>query len=428
MAVDFVKELKWRGLIHSVTPGTEDRLKAGPVTGYAGFDPTSSSLQIGNLVPIIMLTHLQRAGHKPIALVGGATGMVGDPSGKDEERNLMSPDEIRGNVERFKVQLRHFLDFDKGPLAAEMVNNYDWFEGMKFLEFLRDVGKHLTVGYMLAKDSVQNRMESGISFTEFSYQLLQGYDFLHLYQHKRCELQLGGSDQWGNITAGCELIRRKAGGEAFALTCPLITRSDGTKFGKSAAGERIWLDPRLTSPYRFFQFWLNAADDDASKWLRVFSLLPEAEVLDIEAKHKAAPHTRALQHALARDLCTRVHSEQDYRRAMQTSEILFGDGTTEALQGLAEDDLLAAMEGVPRATVSRDELSRGINVVELLSARTGIFASKGEAKRMLAGGGVSVNKAKIADAGASVNAERLLQGKYLLVQKGKKNYHLVVAE
>jgi tyrosyl-tRNA synthetase len=427
MPIDFVGELRWRGMVHDLTPGTEERLKRGAVTGYAGFDPTASSLQIGNLVPIMMLVHLQRAGHKPIALVGGATGMVGDPSGKSAERNLLSADEIRHNVDCFKVQLGHFLDFGSGPTAAEMVNNYDWFENVKFLDFLRDVGKHLTIGYMLAKDSVQNRMDAGISFTEFSYQLLQGYDFLHLYQHKHCELQIGGSDQWGNITAGCELIRRKLGAEAFALTCPLITKSDGTKFGKSAAGERLWLDGTLTSPYKFYQFWLNAPAADAGKYIRTFTLLPQEQIAALEQEQAKTPQLRPLQKTLARDITVRVHSEADYQTAVGASEILFSDGTTDTLKGLSEKDLLAAMEGVPRASVPRSELEAGMNVADLL-ARAGVFASKGEAKRMLAGGGVSINKSRVANAEVSVTAAMLLNSRYLLVQKGKKSYYLVVAE
>lgn len=428
MSTDFVNELQWRGMVHDMTPGTAERLRAGMVTGYAGFDPTASSLQIGNLVAITLLVHLQRAGHKPLALVGGATGMIGDPSGKSAERNLLSIDEVRHNAECIRAQLSRFLDFGSGPNSADIVNNYDWFAPIKYLEFLRDIGKHLTIGYMLAKDSVQQRLDAGISYTEFSYQLLQAYDFLWLYENRGCILQVGGSDQWGNITSGTELVRRKAGGQAFALTCPLITKSDGTKFGKTAAGERLWLDGALTSPYRFYQFWINASDSDAARWIRVFSLYSEQQVRQFETEHAAAPHTRVLQNALARDLVGRVHSEADYRSAVQTSEILFGNGAAEALSSLSERDILAAMEGVPKADVSRDQLAAGIPAIDLLSASTGIFASKGEARRMITGGGVSVNKVKLADPAALVNASGLLQGKYLLVQKGKKNYHLIVAQ
>lgn len=428
MSIDFLEELQWRGMVHDCTPGADERLRNGMVTGYAGFDPSAPSLQIGNLVPIMMLVHLQRAGHKPLALVGGATGLIGDPSGKSAERNLMTVEEVKENAERFRAQLAHFLDFGDGPNTAEIVNNYDWFVDMRFLDFLRDVGKYLTVGYMIAKESVQQRLEAGISFTEFSYQLLQAYDFYWLYTKRGCELQVGGSDQWGNITSGTELVRRKAGGEAFALTCPLITKADGTKFGKSAAGERIWLDPKLTSPYRFYQFWLNAADDDAARYLRVFTLLPREQIQALEQQHASAPHTRALQKALARDMCVRVHSEEAYQRAVQASEILFGGGTAEALTSLPEDDLLAALEGVPRSGISRDELSDGVNVIDLLAAKTTICASKGEARRLLKGGGVSVNKVRVSDEATAYTTDALLDGRYLLVQKGKKNYFLVVAE
>ncbi len=428
MSVDFLEELRWRGMVHDCTPGADERLRKGMVSGYAGFDPTARSLQIGNLVPIMMLAHLQRAGHKPLALVGGATGLIGDPSGKSAERNLMTVEEVRENAARFREQLSHFLDFGEGPGAAEIVNNYDWFAEMRFLDFLRDVGKYLTVGYMVAKESVQQRLEAGISFTEFSYQLLQAYDFYWLYTNRGCELQVGGSDQWGNITSGTELIRRKASGEAFALTCPLITKADGTKFGKSAAGERIWLDPELTSPYRFYQFWLNAADDDAGRYLRVFTLLPREQIEALEQQHAAAPHTRVLQKALARDMCVRVHSEDAYQRAVRASEILFGGGAADALASLPEDDLLAALEGVPRFTVSREELSGGVNVIDLLAAETAICSSKGEARRLLKGGGIRVNKVRVADEETAYAADALLDERYLLVQKGKKNYFLVVAE
>lgn len=423
MSTDFVAELEWRGMVHTMTPGTAEKLHSGFVAGYAGFDPTAASLQIGNLVPIMMLLHLQRAGHKPFALVGGATGMIGDPSGKNAERNLLGEEEIRYNIERFKVQLAHFLDFDCGERSAELVNNYDWFASMGFLEFLRDIGKHLTVGYMLAKDSVQSRLESGISFTEFSYQLLQGYDFYWLHKNRNCILQVGGSDQWGNIVSGTELIRRKSGGEAYALTCPLVTRADGTKFGKSAAGERIWLDPAMTSPYRFYQFWLNCSDEDASRFLRVFTVLPREEIEGLEQEHAQAPHTRVLQKALARDITIRVHSEQDYAAAVETSRILFGQGTEESLRNLSESDLLSVFDGIPQFELDRGGLEQGVPLVELLvSAR--VFTSKGEARRMVDGGGVSINKVKMAAVDEPVGIGHLLNNRYLLIQKGKKHYFL----
>ena len=426
--MNFIEELKWRGMIHDIMPGTEELLQQRKVTGYVGFDPTAASLQIGNLVAIMLLVQFQRAGHMPIALVGGATGMIGDPSGKSEERNLLSVDEIRFNLECFKKQLSKFLDFSSGSNRAIIVNNYDWFKDVQFLDFLRDAGKHLTVNYMIAKDSVKSRLESGISFTEFSYQLLQAYDFYWLYKNNDCVLQMGGSDQWGNITAGCELIRRKDGAEAFALTCPLLTKSDGTKFGKSAAGEKIWLDPAMTSPYRFYQFWLNCADDDARRFIRIFTLLSREEIEGICRQHDAAPHERPLQKALARDITVRVHSEADWRTAVESSSVLFGEGTTEALKKLSEQDLLSMFEGVPQVSIAKSELEGGANIVDFLSVKTSILASKGEAKRLIQNGGVSVNKMKVADAAFSVTSDLLLNGKYILVQKGKKNYVLVKAE
>lgn len=428
MAIDFVEELQWRGMVHDVTPGTAERLRQGMVCGYAGFDPTAPSLQIGNLLPVMMLLHLQRAGHKPLALVGGATGMIGDPSGKSEERNLMTLEQVHDNVERFKKQLSRFLDFDNGPTAAQIVNNYDWFKNMSMLDFLRDAGKHLTISYMMAKDSVQSRLESGISFTEFSYQLLQGYDFYHLYNHHDCILQIGGSDQWGNITAGTELIRRKCGGDGYALTCPLLTKADGTKFGKSAAGERIFLDAALTSPYKFYQFWMNCSDVDASRFIRVFTLLTRQEIETLEQQHAQAPHERLLQRTLAEDITIRVHSRQDLDAAVEASQILFGSGTTETLKKLSEQDLLSIFEGVPRFTLGRAELKQGINIIELLAGPAAVFPSKGEARRMIQGGGVSVNKTKITDESSALDTQMLLSDRYLLVQKGKKNYYLGVVE
>jgi tyrosyl-tRNA synthetase len=397
----------------------------GPCAGYVGFDPTAPSLQIGNFATIMLLVHFQRAGHKPIALVGGATGMIGDPSGKSEERKLLSPEEIDYNLGRFKVQLSKFLDFGGGPTGAEIVNNYDWFKDMGFLEFLRDAGKHLSVNYMLAKDSVQSRLTTGISFTEFSYQLLQGYDFYWLYKNLGCAVQMGGSDQWGNITAGCELIRRKAQGNAFALTCPLITKADGTKFGKSEAGEKIWLDPAMTSPYKFYQFWLNVSDDEALKYLKVFSVLSSEEIEGLRISHESAPHERALQKALAKEVTVRVHSEADYAAAVESSRILFGDGTTEALKKITENDLLSMFEGVPQFTLAKSDLEGGIGVIDLLAGKTAIIASKGEAKRLIQNGGVFINKTKVTEGSNAMGMADLIGGRYIVVQKGKKNYFLV---
>jgi tyrosyl-tRNA synthetase len=428
MNFDFVKELQWRGMIHDIMPGTDDRLNRGMCCGYAGFDPTAQSLQIGNLVAIMLLVHLQRAGHKPIALVGGATGMIGDPSGKSEERNLLSIDELKHNQECFKKQLGKFLDFGSSKNSAEIVNNFDWFKDIGFLDFLRDVGKHLTICYMMAKDSVQNRLEAGISYTEFSYQLLQAYDFFWLYTNKKCELQMGGSDQWGNITAGCELVRRKAQGDAFAIVAPLLTKSDGTKFGKTAAGERIWLDPTMTSPYKFYQFWLNASDDDAPKFLKTFSTKPKEEVDALEQEHAKAPHQRILQKALAKEVTIRVHSEQDYNGAVEASEILFGGGTADTLKRLSEKEFLNVFEGVPQDNIAKADLVSGVNIIEFLAGKTTILPSKGEARRLIQNGGVSINKEKVADINFSVSESLLLNNKYLLIQKGKKNYHLVIVE
>lgn len=424
--MNFIEELQWRGMVHDVTPGTEEKLTTMSCAGYAGFDPTASSLHIGHMIPIMLLMHFQRCGHKPIALVGGATGMIGDPSGKSMERNLLSPDIIAHNQECIKKQLSKFLDFS-GDCAAEIVNNYDWFKNFNFLEFLRDVGKHLTVNYMVAKDSVKNRWDNGISFTEFSYQLLQAYDFYHLYTTKNCVLQIGGSDQWGNITSGTELVRRKASGDAFALTCPLLKRADGKKFGKSEGGQSVWLDPELTSPYKFYQYWMNTADEDAPNLLKIFTLMSIEEIVAIQSEHAKAPHERAMQKALARDVTVRVHSLQDYNAAVEASEILFGKGTTESLKGLSESDFLSVFDGVPKAEISRDSLAAGIPVVELISEKTPMFPSKGEAKRMIAGGGVSLNKEKISDSAMIVSTDRLMNDKYLLFQKGKKSYFIVVA-
>ncbi len=412
-------------MLQDKTPGIEEKLKKGSIAGYAGFDPTAPSLHIGHLIPIMLLVHFQRAGNKPIALVGGATGMIGDPSGKSIERNLLSQEELRFNQDCIRKQLSKFLDFTERENAAELVNNYDWFGEMKFLEFLREIGKHLTISYMMAKDSVQNRLESGISFTEFSYQLLQGYDFLWLYENKQCVLQMGGSDQWGNITSGTELVRRKVSGECYALTCPLLTRADGKKFGKSEGGESVWLDPNLTSPYKFYQYWLNASDEDAVKYAKIFSLLSREEIAELQRQQKQNPHERPMQKSIARDITIRVHSEDDYKMAVEASQILFGKATTESLRSLDEKSLLDIFEGVPRATVSRSEVESGLSLVDLLAEKSGWFASKGEVRRLLKAKGVSVNKMGPADEQTQVTADMLLKSKYLLVQKGKKNYYLV---
>ncbi|MBD3346973.1 MAG: tyrosine--tRNA ligase [Chitinivibrionales bacterium] len=422
-----IEELRWRGMIQDITPGAEEQLEQGAKTVYGGFDPTASSLQLGNLVPIMLLLHFQRAGHKPLALVGGATGMIGDPSGKSAERNLLSPDTVKNNLERFKKQLEKFLDFDCGDTSAEVVNNYDWFKDFRFLDFLRDVGKHLTINYMIAKESVKQRMETGLSYTEFSYQLLQAYDFVWLYKNKHCTFQVGGSDQWGNMTSGTELVRRILGKEAHVATCPLLTKADGTKFGKTEGGERIWLDPSMTSPYKFYQFWLNAADEDAKRFIRIFTLKSKEEIESLESEHARAPHLRTLQKALAKDITIRVHSEEDYRASVEASEILFGKGTTEALRKLSEEDLLSVFEGVPQNVISRTELEQGIPLIELLATKASVFSSKGEARRMLTGGGVSVNKEKITDIDTVISTDVLLNNRYILVQKGKKNYYLIIA-
>ena len=422
-----IEELRWRGMLQDIMPGTEEQLNKEMTSAYIGFDPTSDSLHIGSLVPILLLVHLQKAGHKPIALVGGATGMVGDPSGKSEERNLLSEDILLHNQAGVKKQLEKFLDFDASkPNAAEMVNNYDWFKEIDFLSFIRDVGKHITVNYMMSKDSVRKRIEgeSGISFTEFTYQLIQGYDFYWLYKNKNCKLQMGGSDQWGNITTGTELIRRKMGGEAYAFTCPLVTKADGGKFGKTEKGN-IWLDAKKTSPYQFYQFWLNASDDDAKKWIKLFTLLSKETIDALVSEHEAAPHQRLLQKKLAEELSVFVHGREDYDFAVKASEILFSNDTAAVLQSLNEEQLLQVLDGVPTVNISKEQLEAGCDFVSFL-ADSQIFPSKGEAKKMLQAGGLSVNKVKIGLEKASLAAEDLLQGKYVLVQKGKKNYYLVI--
>jgi tyrosyl-tRNA synthetase len=424
---NLIAELKWRGLIQDMMPGTEEQLCKEPTSAYVGFDPTADSLHIGSLIPIVILKHLQNFGHKPVALVGGATGMVGDPSGKSEERNLLSKDILDKNVTGVKQQLSKFLDFNSGKSnAAEMVNNYDWFQNISFLDFIRDVGKHISVNYMMAKDSVKKRLEgeNGMSFTEFTYQLVQGYDFYWLYQNKNCKLQFGGSDQWGNIVTGTELIRRKAGGEGFAFTCPLLTKSDGSKFGKSEKGN-IWLDATKTSPYTFYQFWLNTADADAERFLKVFTFLTEKEISDLAQQHAGNEHQRILQKKLAEELTSFVHSREDYEFAVKASSILFSNDTAEILKGLNEEQLLQVMEGVPTVEIEKGKLN-DLDLISLLT-ETKILPSKGEAKKMLAGGGIFINKEKANIGEEKINATQLLNGKYLLIQKGKKNYYLVIA-
>lgn len=430
--MNFVEELTWRGMIHQMMPGTEEQLKKEMTTAYLGIDPTADSLHIGHLVGVMMLRHFQRAGHKPIALIGGATGMIGDPSMKSQERKLLDEETLRHNQEAIKKQLSKFLDFDSdAPNAAEMVNNYDWMKNFSFLDFIRDVGKHITVNYMMAKDSVKKRLSGesreGMSFTEFSYQLCQGYDYLHLYQEKNCRLQLGGSDQWGNITTGTELIRRTVGGEAFALTCPLITKADGGKFGKTESGN-VWLDPRYTSPYKFYQFWLNVSDADAEKYIKIFTSLSQEEIAELVAQQAADPGQRPLQKRLAKEITTMVHSAEDYEAAVEASQILFSNHAAEALRRLDEETLLQVLEGVPTFEVPMADIEAGIPLADLLVDRAKVFASKGELRKMVQGGGVQINKEKIADAYAPVSADLLLDGKYILVQKGKKNYNLLIAK
>ncbi|HEY5509915.1 MAG TPA: tyrosine--tRNA ligase [Prolixibacteraceae bacterium] len=428
--MNFVEELSWRGMIHDRMPGLEEQLAKELTTAYVGIDPTADSLHIGHLVGVMMLKHFQVSGHKPIVLVGGATGMIGDPSGKSQERNLLDEPTLRHNQECLKKQLAKFLDFESDALnAAEMVNNYDWMSTFSFLDFIRDIGKHITVNYMMAKDSVKKRLDSddgsGMSFTEFTYQLVQGTDFLHLYQTKNCKLQMGGSDQWGNITTGTELIRRKTGGEAFALTCPLIKKADGTKFGKTESGN-VWLDPDRTSPYKFYQFWLNASDEDAQKFIKIFTLLSREEVDSLVKKHLEAPHLRLLQKCLAQEVTCMVHSEEAYHTSVEASEILFGKGTEESLKKLDEETFLSIFEGVPQFHLSAGELAQGINIIDLLAEKSEVFPSKGEARRTIAGGGVSLNKVKLESADLVINSDKLIGNKYLLVQKGKKNYFLLI--
>ncbi|MBR4340979.1 MAG: tyrosine--tRNA ligase [Bacteroidales bacterium] len=428
--MNFVEELKWRGMIHDMMPGTEEQLQKEMTTAYVGIDPTADSLHIGHLVGVMMLKHLQESGHRPIVLLGGATGMIGDPSGKSQERNLLDSDTLRHNQECIRKQLGKFLDFDsKAPNAAILVNNYDWMSKFSFLDFIRDIGKHITVNYMMAKDSVKKRFNGegdGMSFTEFSYQLVQGYDFLYLNRNYNCKLQMGGSDQWGNITTGTELIRRKTDGEAFALTCPLITKADGGKFGKTEKGN-IWLDPERTSPYIFYQFWLNCSDEDSKKYIRIFTLYSKEEIEAMEKEQEAAPHLRTLQKALAKDLTIRVHSQKDYEAAVEASNILFGKGTHESLAALSEQMFLSVFDGVPTFNVSRSLLEAGISPVELLTEHAAVFASKGEIRRLIKEGGLSINKIK-ADENTLLTTSDTINSKYLLVQKGKKNYYVIVIQ
>lgn len=431
--MNFIEELTWRGMIHTVMPGTEEQLQKEMTTAYLGIDPTADSLHIGHLVGVMMLKHFQRAGHKPIALVGGATGMIGDPSMKSQERKLLDEETLRHNQEAIKKQLSKFLDFESdAPNAAEMVNNYDWMKNFSFLDFIRDVGKHITVNYMMAKDSVKKRLsgesQQGMSFTEFSYQLVQGYDFLTLYKDKNCKLQLGGSDQWGNITTGTELIRRTLGGEAYALTCPLITKADGGKFGKTESGN-VWLDPRYTSPYKFYQFWLNVSDADAEKYIKIFTALDKNEIDELIAEQAKDPGLRPLQKRLAKEITTMVHSAEDYEAAVEASQILFSNKASETLRKIDEDTLLAVFEGVPQFEVAKADIVAGnVKLVDLLTEKAAVFSSKGEMRKLAQGGGLSVNKEKVADVNVEANASMLLNDKYLLVQKGKKNYFLIIAK
>ncbi|MEZ4886977.1 MAG: tyrosine--tRNA ligase [Chitinophagales bacterium] len=428
--MNFIEELRWRGMLHNSTPGVEKLLEnEKPVAAYLGCDPTAPSLTIGNLASLMMLIHFQKAGHKPIALVGGATGMIGDPSGKSAERELKSVEVLHYNVAQQKKILQKLLDFDHPVNGAELVNNHDWFKDMPVLDFLRDIGKNLTVNYMMAKDSVKNRLESGISFTEFSYQLIQGYDFVYLNKHKNCKIQFGGSDQWGNMTAGTELIRKMSAEgeetEAYAVTCPLITKADGTKFGKTESGA-VWLSPELTSPYKFYQFWLNSSDEDVKRYIRIFTLLDKETIEALEAEHNEAPHQRILQKRLAQEITTMLHGEDAYDTAIQASEILFGKGTKQTLRNLSEDDFLDIFRGVPQIEISQSAIKEGINVVDFLAEATQLFSSKGEIRRGIKGNGISINKEKVSDADSIITTDDLIAGKYILMQKGKKSYAIGV--
>ena len=430
--MNFVEELTWRGMIANIMPGTEEQLNKEMTSAYVGIDPTADSLHIGHLVSIMMLKHFQRAGHRPIALIGGATGMIGDPSMKSQERKLIDEETLRHNQEAIKAQLSHFLDFDSdAPNHAILVNNYDWMKEFSFLNFIRDIGKHITVNYMMAKDSVKKRLaanaDHGMSFTEFGYQLLQGYDFLYLYEHEGCRLQMGGSDQWGNITTGTELIRRIAGGEAFAITCPLITKADGGKFGKTESGN-VWLDPKRTSPYKFYQFWLNVSDLDAAKYIKIFTDLPQEEIKALEEEQERDPGMRPLQKRLAKEITIMVHSEQDYEMAVEASQILFSNKAKDILHKIDEDTLLSVFEGVPQFEVSREALNEGVPAIVLLTESAAVFPSKGEMRKMTQGGGVSINKEKVTDQNMLINSSMLLNDKYILAQRGKKNYFLLIAK
>lgn len=430
--MNFVEELRWRGMIQEIMPGTEEQLQKELTAGYVGIDPTADSLHIGHLVGVMMLKHLQRAGHKPIALIGGATGMIGDPSMKSAERKLLDEETLRKNQAGIKKQLEKFLDFDSdAPNAAELVNNYDWMKEFTFLDFIRDIGKHLTVNYMMAKDSVRKRLSSeskeGMSFTEFSYQLLQGYDFLHLYQEKNCRLQMGGSDQWGNITTGSELIRRTIGGEAFALVCPLITKADGGKFGKTESGN-VWLDSRYTSPYKFYQFWLNVSDDDADRYIKIFTDISKEEIDSLIAEHQKAPHRRSLQRRLAEEVTTMVHSREALEAAIEASNILFGNSTADALRKIDEETLLQVFEGVPQFTVSKEKIAEGVKALNLLTEDAQVFPSKGEMRKMVASGGVMINKERLNSFDELIDSNYLISNKYILAQRGKKNYFLLIVE
>jgi tyrosyl-tRNA synthetase len=428
--MNFVKELTWRGMIHDIMPGTEEQLQKELTSAYVGIDPTADSLHIGHLVGVMMLKHLQKAGHRPIVLLGGATGMIGDPSGKSQERNLLNEETLKHNQEALKKQLSKLLDFDSDTdNKAVMVNNYDWMKEYSFIDFIREIGKHITVNYMMAKESVKKRISGegqqvGMSFTEFSYQLVQGTDFLHLYKTMGCKLQMGGSDQWGNIVTGTELIRRKESGEAFALTCPLITKADGGKFGKTESGN-VWLDPERTSPYSFYQFWLNVSDDDAEKYIKIFTMLPEDTINSLLKEHKEAPHLRILQKALAKEITILIHSEKEYNIAIEASQILFGKATKDTLENIDERTFLAVFEGVPMFEIDKKEITKKINIIDLLTDYAPIFASKGELRRLIKGGGVSLNKEKITSQDLLIEEKHLLNQKYILIQKGKKNYYLI---
>ncbi len=427
--MSFVEELRWRGMLQDIMPGTEDLLNKEKVAGYIGFDPTGDSLHVGHLTQIMTLIHFQNAGHKPVALVGGATGMIGDPSFKSAERNLLDEATLQHNVACLKKQLGKFLEFGEGENDAQMVNNYDWFKDFKFLDFIRDIGKMITVNYMMSKDSVKKRLEgdNGLSFTEFTYQLIQGYDFYYLWKHHNCKVQMGGSDQWGNIVTGSEMIRRQDQGTAYAITTQLIKKADGQKFGKTESGA-IWLDPKKTSPYKYYQFWLNTSDDDAKNWIKIFTLKPQEEIESIIAEHDAAPHLRLVQKALAKDITIRTHSEEAYETAIKTSEFLFGNGSLEFLNNLAHDAVLEVFEGIPQFQVAKADLAAGINILDLLAVQTQVFPSKGEARKMLQGGGVSINREKATDIEDSITDNHLVNNKYIVAQRGKKNYYLIIAD